>query len=516
VARRALLHRDSLFGVGDNAVQTFDISNRDAPVELNQLDVARSVSTVRVLGDHLMRFGSDWNTKQTILDVTPLERASDPRPQAELDLASLFGEDTWTCRGGSSWSGQVFTRGNYAYVPRYTYRYDGPETNLNLTQFLTFFIVDMSDPNAPRAVGRFAVPPATGNTSITNVVQTDNALLVGRITGGYNFDYRTGKPLSRSYYHYDVLDLSDPESPKVASRFEVPEQAASGGWGYFGVGYCSVDMGWGWYGNYSSDVALTDGDMVVSQHFAPVPDQPGRVRYYLDRIDVSDPYAPRMLPAINIPGTAIHFNGSTNELVTLDYSDTLEQATSPEDCYMRGAWGWFDTIPAECHVTRRSLNSLVLDGDTATLKSTLPLDDARRMQNIAVSDNRIFYTTAEHGVTSYYFGALPENQAPSTSAVQLETLLLNGGELTPLASRELRQVQNGGYYYANLYARDERVFEIFDNTVTVVDTLDPANVSELSVDLPNWGCASLEVANDTAYCASGQRGVEVIDLSTMR
>ena len=38
----------------------------------------------------------------------------------------------------------------------------------------------------------------------------------------------------------------------------------------------------------------------------------------------------------------------------------------------------------------------------------------------------------------------------------------------------------------------------------------------LSRELPNWGCQSLEVAGDTAYCAAGQRGVEVIDLSSMR
>jgi len=31
-----------------------------------------------------------------------------------------------------------------------------------------------------------------------------------------------------------------------------------------------------------------------------------------------------------------------------------------------------------------------------------------------------------------------------------------------------------------------------------------------------WGCASLEVSEDAAFCAVGPRGVEVIDLSSMR
>jgi hypothetical protein len=34
--------------------------------------------------------------------------------------------------------------------------------------------------------------------------------------------------------------------------------------------------------------------------------------------------------------------------------------------------------------------------------------------------------------------------------------------------------------------------------------------------LPGSGCAALEVSSDAAYCAVGQRGVEVIDLSSMR
>ena len=48
---------------------------------------------------------------------------------------------------------------------------------------------------------------------------------------------------------------------------------AGGGWGYF-PGGCSLDMGWGWYGGggYGNSVALTDGDLVVSQHTEPLDD----------------------------------------------------------------------------------------------------------------------------------------------------------------------------------------------------------------------------------------------------
>jgi hypothetical protein len=514
-ARRALLHRDHLFGIGDNAVQSFDISNRDAPVAKGQLDVARNVTTVRVLGDDLLRFGSDWSTNQTILDLTPVERAGEAEPQAEIDLSALFGEDAWSCSGGTNWSGQVFTRGDYAYVPRHSYRYDQQRgTN---EQRLTLYIVDLSDRSAPRAVGSFALDPAVNDTYITNVVQTDNALLVGRSTGYYDYNPATGKSSSPQYF-YDVIDLSNPVAPKVASRFQVPESIAGGGWGRF-YGECSMDMGWGWYYG-GGNAELTDGNMVVSQHSVPVPGNPSQVKYYLDRIDVSDVYHPEMLPSINIPGSAIHFNSETNELVTLDYQETVELTASPEDCYGRGAWGYYDNSPRACHVTRRSLNSLVIEGDRAVRKSQLLLDRTRRTGNIAVSDNRIFYTTTDFTANGGYAvidvagGGTPATPPP-TSPVTLESLLMDGGRLTRLPSQELRRTP-GGYYYGQLYARAERVFEIFDNTVTVIDTLDPGAPTRLSHELPIWGCQSLEVSEDTAYCAAGQRGVEVIDLSSMR
>jgi hypothetical protein len=516
-ARRAFLHRDRLFGVGDNTVQTFNIDNRDAPVLHGEIDVARNVSTVRVLGDQLMRFGSDWQTNQTILDLTPVARASSAEPAAEVDLSALFGEDSWSCSNSASWSGQVFTRGNYAYVPRYNTAYD---RNYSYSeQQLTLYIVDMSDAQNPRAVGSFAVEPATNGDYITDIVQTDNTLLIGRSHGNFVYDYAKNDYSERPTYHYDVVDLSDPVAPRVATRFEVPEVIAGGGWGRF-IGGCSMDMGWGWYGygygGYGNTVALTDGDLVVSQHSEAVPGSDGDVKYYLDRIDVSNPNAPVMLPPINIPGTAVHFNGATGELVTVDYQSTLEAASDPSECYNRGAWGeaqyivnasgTTSTPTGECNVWRRSINSLVLEGDRAVRKSQLLLDRTRRTGNIAVSDSRIFYTTtvfpSTDGRTAYVDYApgaeVPATALPPLTPVTLEALQLNAGELARLPSHELRRTRDSYAGYGQLYARGDRAFEIFDQTVTVVDTVDPSQATRLSHELPNWSCSSLEVSDDTA------------------
>jgi len=513
-ARRAFLHRDRLFGVGDNTVQSFDISNRDAPSATGKLDVARNVSTVRVLGNQLLRFGSDWETKQTILDMTPVANASLAEPAAEIDLSALFGQDAWSCQGQAYWGGQVFTRGNYAYVPRYTWAYG--ENYATSEQKLTFYIVDLSDPSSPSAVGSFAVEPAQNGDYLMDIVQTDDALLVGRSRGNWNVD-QSGKVLERPTYSYDVIELSDPAAPTVATRFEVPEAIAGGGWGRF-IGGCSMDMGWGWYGGYGygATVALTDGNLVVSQHSEAVPGT-DRVKYYLDRVDVSDPWHPVMLPKVNIPGTAIHFNGSTGELVTVESQQTLESATDWADCSSRGQYGWFDESIRQCHVYRRSVNSLVLDGERAVRKSQLLLDRTRRTVSIAVSDERIFYTTSDFPQYVYNVNGTPAQQPPVTfSPVTLETLRLSQGTLSRLPSEDLRTVDASQYYYGSLFARGDRAFEIFNNTLTVVDTRDDRASRRLSHELPGWGCQSLEVAGDSAYCAVGQRGVGVVDLGSMR
>jgi hypothetical protein len=98
----------------------------------------------------------------------------------------------------------------------------------------------------------------------------------------------------------------------------------------------------------------------------------------------------------------------------------------------------------------------------------------------------------------------------------LETLRIDDATFTRLPPQELRRMPARSGYSSQLYARDERVFEIFDNNVTVFDTLDPAHIARRAHELPGWGCSSLEVSGDSAYCAIGQRGVEVIDLSGMR
>jgi uncharacterized secreted protein with C-terminal beta-propeller domain len=496
-ARRALLHRGHLFGIGDNAVQTFDISDRDAPAPVGRLDVARNISSVRVLGEHLMRFGNDWWTNQTTLDMTPLARASVAEPQAEIDLSALFGENTWSCGATSEWGGQVFTHGDYAYVPRYSYRYtEGAQAS---QQRLTLYVIDLSDRNDPRPIGTLPMESLDGGSYFSGIIQTENTLLVGRGTG-----FVEQKPR----YFYDVIDLAEPAAPAVVSRFEVPEALASGGFGYYPMRGCMIDVAWGWYGGgRSGGAALTDGDLVISHHSEPVEGSDRQVRYYLDRIDVSDPQQPRFLPKVSIPGSVLHFNAGTGEIVTLDYQEEIV----PFDYERRSCYnlpGPGVSYPAgdgsSCRVVFRSLNSLVLEGDRAVRKSELPLDRESYTESIAVSDERVFYTTSDYR----------EGGVGPAQNIRLNVLRLVDGSLEALAPVDLGFAAS---YWTDLRARGARVFQMRDSELRVIDTSAADSPVQATFELPAYSyCTSLEVAGDWAYCALGQRGVEAFDLSAMR
>ncbi len=223
-ARRAFVHRDYLFGVGDDAVQSFDISDRDNIAKVDTLETARNIEAVRVVGDKVLRFGTDWWTERTILDVTSLADAERAEPQNALDLSALL--DTGNeCSEGAYW-GNVYVVGDYAYVERFAYSYQNNQSN----EHLTFLVVDLAAAS-PVIVDTLTVNVGSSvpdlYTYFSGVVQTDSALLVGLT----EYDYRA--PTAKSKTTYKAIDVRTPGAPKLAASFEVPENMANQGWGRY-------------------------------------------------------------------------------------------------------------------------------------------------------------------------------------------------------------------------------------------------------------------------------------------
>jgi hypothetical protein len=499
-ARRAFVHRAHLFGITDNALSVFDITDRDRPSATEQLEVARNISQIHVMGDTLLRFGSDWWTSRSIMDFTALGAANTAEPVGELDLASVLDEEqSDECNSSSSWEGQLYVHGDVAYAPRRSYRWS--QNGYRQQQTLTLYIIDLSDRSAPKLAGKIVSETDAEQGYLGGVVITDHALLIGRGEGYYSY-YRDGGAQTQPKYAYDIYDLSDPLAPTFTKRFDVPSTVAAGGWGW-GFGGCGVDMPWGfWFPGSGSTSALVSGDLVVSQHEEDVDDGTGRVRYYLDRLDVSDPANPTLLPEINIPGQVVHFDGAEQRLVTLEahlYSE--KPALSWEQCHAQGGQSYVDYQTNVCRTYRRRANALVLEGDKARRVSLVNLDtDTRDSGSIAVSNERLFVTT--YGRRAYNESAPPEQR--------LESFAFSAdGQFVRLRALDMDE---GGEYWGNLYARGTRAFTSSSGQLTVVDTSDKRAPSLKRHDTQGWGCSSLEVAGERAYCALGQYGVFSVDL----
>ena len=510
-ARRSLLHDGILMGISDDAVQSFDISDRDAPLLLGKLEVARNIESMHVLDDRILRFGRDWWTDRTLVDFTGKDDTTTAQPLGEIDLSELFDNEQDECNQWSSWGNQVLVHGETAYVSRRQSRYN-QQYSENL---MTIYVLDISD-NTPEVVSSVELDPAMGGEWIGNMVLTDSALLVARGEHRY-YHYRNVETTIEPKFYYEIFDLSDPRAPEHVQRFEVPGQLARYGWGYGPIG-CGLDMGWGWWypGPNSSDT-LVWKNILISQREEPLDDDTGRVRYFLERLDLSDPKNPTLLPSVNIPGKAIHYDGDRDLLVTLeDELRTIESVTY-NDCYWRGNRVYFDwstnggvidrNDPGLCKVFDRHLNTLKLSGDVATRVSRVNLDESRLSTRVAVSSARVFATTRER--------VKPDASAttPPTSTTVMDTFAVG----TDLALRVLDPVELPGmqpyYFYGQqLSARERRAFVQSHNQLHIIDTEMTQQPELTTHDMPGWSCRSLQVDDTHAYCAMGKNGVLAFDL----
>jgi hypothetical protein len=531
-----------LLGASHLSLQSYPIGDAVLTPASARLELTRATAGVRVFGDVALRLGLDWSKNELSADLVP-RSSLDTRlePVAAVDVPTLLGLATAGCSEQRGWGTRVFAKEGKALLPRFHRPIDssgehaGPFT-------LTLHGVDVTDAEAIAGTGSVELEPLAPGDQFLGVFSTDNALLVarGRRWGGadvgsnaargwypysafplYVGDPTGGEGDSTYLYrptagfdsfaapntgariHYDVIDWSDPSAARITARVEVPELLAVNGWGSVLMG-TTIDTPWGWSTELAvSGPTVADRDVIVSQHVEPA--RNGRKRFFLDRLDVSDPAAPRWLPPVNIPGAALHFDSATGELITLEYARFTESTRSAESCATRGYLGSF-TSDNNCSVIRRVLNGLVLEGDRAVRKSQLLLDTDRRTERLSVSGKEVFYVTEA-------FADPADTTEPTSSsavAVTLERVTLTGGRLERSPSVDLTGRHAAvPRHWQHFAARDGRVFTVSGTELGVFDAR--SDSPELLIyELSGWGCPVLEAAGDEAYCAQGPAGVERI------
>jgi hypothetical protein len=249
---------------------------------------------------------------------------------------------------------------------------------------------------------------------------------------------------------------------------------------------------------------------VASSHAEALEGDTTQGRYYLDRIDVSDPENPKFLEKINIPGRAVHFEADSGQLLTIEDTPTRLEL-SDQQCWNQSSiqpnvrWIYLDENRGYCEQARQVLHGLEIKGAVAELGVSVKLDgDAWFLDSTSITDQRVFIKQYQTKlVTEEYNGQTYEYYARASQRVRvLDADLSYLGDIDDSAA----------FGWGSLRARGARAFTSDMGVLRVFDATEKDALKAYDAPLLGYGCSAFEVRGDTAICAQGKKGVEVIAL----
>lgn len=370
-AGRAFLYEDRLISVSNEQAEVFDIDEPDEPKSLASLKIGHRVDRTLPHGNHVIRLAIDPWTKAASLEIVRADDSEmlEPIGSVEIDRA-LAGSDDPSCGGDELHRDRflrMFAEGNRVYVvaPRLYWQ--------NGTQGTTVLVVDIGDATTPRIVSAkhydFSVWhwDQTGQDGGTTLIEGGSSVVqIGHTLAALEWrrePYEQGLQNLGDTLH--VLDFEDPEAPKH-STISLPEAAGH------------------------TKLHAREGAILLG-HWVPVPNKPGRVRFYLDRIDIKKPGGPRLQSPVNVPGSLLSFDEESQRFVMVDYRREVLPGQTRESC--NRPWH-FDSKTESCTVVHRNVNLLeITDGSVAIVDSRQLVDDLW-VAKVAKGDDRI---TLVHG-----------------------------------------------------------------------------------------------------------------------
>lgn len=480
-SRRAFVHDERLFTVSDNRVETFDFGDRDAPRSTARLALARNVTRTAVAGDKVLRLASDWYTDKAELSFAPADDASDPQGLGSLDLENQLSEGN-SCGGGFH-DARVFASGDQAYVVYRDYNY-GPDYYSN-EESSAVAVVDFEDPTNPELVAHHTLDFVANNywygwgydqvvSSGDSVLEHDGKLVFLR-------DERVSDTEHNAWI--EVVHASDTQL--TTSRLDLPTAK-------------------GLTGLHRS------GGKLFTSHFEPLDDNPTRVRFYVDQIDLTSPDAPKLIKT-NVPGSLLGIDETSGKLVTVGYKRFEKRVDDYDACWQEHPGAYFEPdnatedyywdydSPGTCRWVTYSLHLVSLGASGATLDDTLELESEQRPGQRVMGDGVMFMNLGDY----YSNDTAALTVLSGFAAGKLETATLEMPDDSPW----------GSYIY-NLAGegRQAIVSTGYSGGVTVIDATD-AKKPEItqSQSLPGY-VREITCNGGKAYISLGYDGVEVIDL----
>lgn len=484
VARRALVHNDRLLAMSDKSVESFDITDRDAPLSTSEIALAKNVTQVGVSRDVVVRLSRDWWSDETILEVAARADAQSPDVLGQLNLNEVLqGNDTLEgCWYWSLWNAELVVHGQHAYLIREQW----DEQYGSATVLLDVF--DLTAPTAPTFVQTLEIDAQLGwggggivALDETRITKSGDAIVFSSRDGDW---YGEGDGFGARFI---VVDLSQPAAPVVRAPLDRPEALA--------------------YGDLQ-----VHGDQLVSWHMKPLASDPSRVRFYLDRLDLSDLAAPALAPPVNVPGIVAGYDAESSRAVTVDFQTQVVQVADEQECYQHPKFYNFDYDAKTCLVAHRTIKSVRLVPDGAILVSSVDVEgEDGALRSVATSSERIFARLSQGG---WGWGDVVEGDGGGiVTAVPSDSIaVLEDWTRSSLSVASNTQVGFGSWWLGPVRAAgDVAVFNV-DAGVGILDAHDATAPTMTVHDLIGWGCWGLKLLDDQVMCPMGEYGLQSVPL----
>jgi hypothetical protein len=469
---RGVFVKNRLVSLSDLSLAVIDYSNHAQLNIVSELTLARNVVDVKPQGATVAELSSDfWDNDQdhSTLRVLPVEQAEENVSGSALGEVEIDGHNS-----------SVFHNGNLSYVVSNVRR----ET-------------DCSNTRGTPVPTNGAAPVCYAWTQEIQVVDRTGGSVVkrGKIAlpeigdywyGGWGWygcyawdwyygsdavsvggdalvfrrwlpDYSSGGALTSALGALFVVDLSQPDHPSLASVTVTSDP--TGWWGNLrAVGKELYATHWEWVRQPSSDGTRYD---------------PGLVKYYLDRVDLTDRAHPKIGAKVNVPGVLVGASETDPALIyTMDYRWTGDRLANRFDV-------------------------LRLSGDRAYLKASLQIPGW--VGNTFVRGNTAYFT-----VQSY-------DSASSTSSLSLYQVDLSN----PSAPVILPSQPTKGWGWL-LGVEGDRAFVTsgWGNVGIDVFKLSPGAPPTFDrfVRTRGWWTSSLARQDNQLFLASGYWGTQVVGL----
>lgn len=479
-ARRALVHRERLLAMSDKAVATYDIGNRDAPVQTHEVALAKNVTRVGIGDDIVARLSRDWWTEDTWLEVVDVANPDAADPIGALNLVSVLeGTSPEGCWHWGLYDSELVVHGQYAYLLREQWDFENYE---GATVVLDTF--DLTDPAAPAHVGSQVLEVQLGwsyggvvATPEDRVVEAGDALV---LSSGQSYWSEDEEDTGRFF----VIDLSDPAAPQLAVPVDRPGALAHG-------------------------AMQVLGETVVSWHVEAVDGDTSKVRWFLDRLDVGTPAEPRLLPAVNVPGMVVGYDQDSRRAVTVDFAREEVQVSDADECYEQPKFDDYDYDAERCFVAHRRLQLVRIDAGLASVLATADLEgDELRLAAVTTTEDRVF---ARLSPGFHAAEVWPEGSGMSNIPLDHVAVLgpWDGNELE-VASVE--EIGLGGWWGGAIQASGTHAALHTDGGLAILDATDAAAPSLAVHDLVGYGCWDLQLSGGLAMCPMGDYGLQTIPL----